>query len=50
MNKRTVVHFIFKFAIRQHIKHAAHGFFGIVLHMLHIRLHDIQTEMADHAF
>ena len=46
---RAVVHCVFEVAVAQDVNDAAHRFFGIVLYVLHIRVHHIETEVADHA-
>ncbi len=45
---RTIIHFIGKLAVFEHINHPANAFLGIVLHVAHIGMHNIKPEVIDH--
>ena len=45
---RALVHLVVELAVVQAVDHAAHALGGIVLHVLHVGLHDRQGEMRHH--
>ena len=48
-NHLAVVHFVVEAAVAQPTDRAAHAAFGVVLHVAHVGVHDVQAEMLDHA-
>ena len=46
---RAVVHLVTECTILQRADHASHAFLGVVLHVLHIRIDHVETEMRHHA-
>ena len=49
LDDRAVIHRVGELAVLQHVDHAAHRFLGIVLHVAHVGVHDVEAEMRDHA-
>ena len=47
-NHRAGVHLVAEAAVGEHAEHAADRFLGVVLDVLHVRMHDVQPEMLDH--
>ena len=47
-NQRAVVERVIECAVLQARDDAPHRFLGVVLHVLHVRAHDVEPELLDH--